>query len=52
VELIRKDLAHRFHCAHCRRIVVVRVPLQSERGGDVPGEGLEVAYRLAALREK
>ena len=44
--------AYRVGCAPRRGVVVVGVALEGEGCGGVPGEGLEVAYGLAALGEE
>ena len=45
-------MIYHFRGAAGRSIVVVRVPLQRESGGGMPGEGLEIPYRLSALGEE
>jgi hypothetical protein len=50
--LLGENLAHRVGGAPRRRVVVVGVPLKSERSGSVSREGLEVTDRLAVLGEQ
>jgi len=42
LRFVGDDVAHRVGGAPRRRGVVVSVPLERERGGGVPGEGLEI----------
>ncbi len=46
---IGEDIAHHIGGTPSRHVVVVGIPLEGERGGGVSGEGLEIAYGLAAL---
>jgi hypothetical protein len=50
--LVGEDLAHRVGGAFARCIIVMSVPLESESGGGVPGESLEVPYGLASLSKE